>query len=825
MRVNQYLNKIFKIMKNYSLSFKVFAVMLCVFSFFIVNGQILNKEYLCKYQDILSFSDNKPPYGSKNLLEFNISETPVYLHPSAPIDLRVEDLLSRMTLEEKIGQMNMPCMYIYELGRTIEEKKEACKKFTEGVYEPGIGPGGGFFTLANEALQQGTFEQATYFNELQKIATEKTRLGIPLFQIEEGTHGLMCTDGTIFPEGLGLGSTWNMKLFEKIYSIVAEEARSTGIHALFTLCIEPNRDPRMGRNMEGYAECPFLCSSIAESIVKAVQGDDISRPDKAIAGLAHYPGQSEGLSGQERAAMDLSEREFRTTFLPPWIAGIKKAGALGVMATYPAINGLPAHASEKILTDILRNELGFKGLVLGEGHGISTIVLEHIVETQKEAGILTLNAGLDVGISYEDAFMHALAEAVKEEKVDIKVLDRAVSRILRIKFELGLFENPYVDPEHAVKVRHTPASQEVALQAARESIVLLKNEKNLLPLSKNIRSIAVIGPNANHERNQLGDYLPHVIPQKITTILEGIQQKVSSRTKITYVKGCDVMPGDYDEIQKAVKAARNSDIAVVVVGENERYAENSKGEDIGTNGEGRDIANLDLTGRQEELIKAVHATGTPVIVVLINGRPLSIRWTAENVPAILEAWIPGEKGGEAVAEVIFGDYNPGGKLPITIPRHSGQLPAYYNHPSRRQWSRNYVDMPSTPLYEFGYGLSYTTFEYSNLQFSKNKIGVAGYIEIEVDIKNTGKRAGSEVVQLYLNDVISSLTTPQKELRGFEKVFLEPEEIKTVKFIIGPEEMSFINTDMKPVVEPGVFEVMIGSSSADIRLKGSFEVVK
>jgi len=756
----------------------------------------------------------------------NKSVTPVYLDPNELVEKRVEDLLGRMTLAEKVGQMNMPCVYVGGLGKDIPAKTEGCRKFTEGKHVEGLGPGGGFFTLANNILHEGTHQQAEYFNELQKIAIEKTRLGIPLLQTEEGTHGLMCSGGTIFPEGLGIGSAWNMDLVKEIYTIAAKEARSVGIHQLFTLVVEPNRDPRLGRNEEGYSECPYLCSRIAESIVGAVQGDDISAEDKVIAGLCHYPGQSEPVSGMERGAMEISERKLREVFLPPWVAGIKKAGALGVMATYPTIDGVPAHSSYRVLTKILREELEFKGLVLGEGGGLSTIMRERTVETQKEAGINGLKAGVDVGISYEQAYMIPLIESVREGRVSMELIDRSVRRILRIKFLLGLFEKPYVDEEYAAEVSHTKEHQDAALRAAREGIVLLKNENNLLPLSKNnIKSIAVIGPNADNVRNQLGDYTSRAITQDIVTILDGIKSKVSPGTKVEYVKGCKVLLTDLNEIKKAAKAAKRADVAVVVVGENE-WSARDNGKRVGTNGEGWDVADLDLTGLQQDLIKAVYETGTPTIVVLINGRPLSIRWTAEHIPAIVEAWLPGEKGGHAVADILFGSCNPSGRLAITVPRHAGQLPVYYNYmPSKERTTkgRGYANMSAEPLYEFGYGLSYTKFEYSNLQISPQEIGVGSKVNVSVDVENVGKRAGKEVVQLYINDFISSISTPVKELKGFEKIALEPGEKKTAIFKLTPEDLTFLDYYLVPVVEPGRFDIMVGSSSQDIRLKGKFEV--
>ncbi len=749
---------------------------------------------------------------------------PLYRDAGLPVEQRVEDLLAKMTLEEKIGQINMPCVYVDELGKSVEEKTENCRKLAEGKFLEELGPIGGFFTLANTILLKGSNQQAEYFNELQKIAVEKTRLGIPLLQTEEGTHGLMCSGATVFPEGPAIGSTWNMNLVKDIYTAAAREARARGIHQLFTLVVEPNRDPRLGRNQEGYSEDPYFCSRMAETIVTSVQGDDLTAIDKTVAGLCHYPGQGQPMSGMERGAMEVTERKLRDVFLPPWVAGIKKSGALGVMATYPAFDGIPAHASEFLLTEVLRNELGFQGLVLCEGSGLTTIVYEHLAANQKEAGALAIKAGVDVGISFEQAYLTPLIENVNEGKVPIELIDRAVRRILYLKFRLGLFENPYVDVAHAEKVSYTNESQEIALSAAREGIVLLKNEDNLLPLQKNIRKIAVIGPNADHSKNQLGDYTSKVVLQDVITTLDGIKT-VAAGSDIKYILGCEVIGEKVNEIAKAVKIAKNADVAIVVLGENEWQAEN-KG---GTSGEGYDVASLDLTGLQEELLKAVYETGTPTILVLINGRPLSIRWAAENIPAIVEAWIPGEKGGLAIAEVLFGDYNPGGKLPVTVPRHSGQLPSFYNYmPSKQEWIDNhwgkaYVDMPATPLWEFGYGLSYTSYEYSNLKIAPGRLSPGGEIRISVDVRNTGKRKGNEIVQLYINDQVATLTRPVKELKGFDKISLEPSETKTVEFILKPENLAFYNRIMNFVAEPGRFKVMIGASSEDIRLTGEFEL--
>jgi len=496
------------------------------------------------------------------------------------------------------------------------------------------------------------------------------------------------------------------------------------------------------------------------------------------------------------------------------------------MATYPAIDGIPAHGSKELLTDLLRGELGFRGVVTGEGQGFASLIDERVAENQKEAGEMAIKAGIDISIWFEDGYLEPLVESVREGRVPIEMIDRSVRRILTMKYKLGLFDDPYVDPEHALRVINSREHRDLALQASREGIVLLKNENNLLPLKKDLRSIAVIGPNADHGKNQLGDYSPRP-SQEVITVLAGIKNKVSPGTSVKYVKGCNIWGNSLNEINKARNIAKNSDVAVVVIGESARY---SGQDEKGSDGEGNDIASLDLTGLQEELVRAVFETGTPTIVVLINGRPLSTRWIAENIPAVVEAWRCGEQGGNAVADVLFGDYNPSGKLPVTIPRHVGQLPVFYNcKPPRLKvmkneyWFKSYVDISPLPLYPFGHGLSYTRFEYTDLEINPAEIRPAGEVHISLNVRNTGKRKGEEVVQLYLDDVISSVVTPVIELKGFKKIALEPGEMKRIEFSLKPEDTSFLDKYLEPVVEPGVFEVMVGSSSRNILLRGKFIV--
>ena len=755
--------------------------------------------------------------SASTLLAQAAGQTPIYLDSKRPIEERLDDLIGRMTLKEKVGQLNLPCVYVEDLGRSIPAKMEACRKFTAGTYTRQIGPACGFFTLANEILHLGARQQAEYFNELQNIALTQTRLKIPVLEDEEGTHGAMFPGATIFPEGLAVGSSFDLDLVRAIYAAAAAEARAVGIHMLSTLVMEVDRDPRMGRNEEAYTEDPYLYMRIGEAIVRGTQGSDISAPDKVIAVLTDFPTQSEPASGLERGAIEVSDRSLRENFLPPWLGAITKAGGLGVMAGYPEIEDVPAHASVKWMNDVLRQELGFKGIVESEGGGFGTLLYENIVPTQKEAGLLALRAGVDLNITYEPAYMGPLVQSVEEGRVPMALVDRALRRVIEQKFRLGLFENPYVNVERAVQVVHSQAHQDLALRAGREGIVLLKNEKHLLPLSKDLKSVAVLGPNADDIMNQLGDYSPKSIPQHVTTIIEGIKAALSPQTKVTLARGCDVTGADKSGFAKAVQAAKAADVAIVVVGESQH--------DRHTDGEGHDVASLDLSGVQEDLIQAVFETGTPTVVVLINGRPLSTRWTAAHVPALVEAWEPGERGGQAVADVLFGAYNPSGRLAITVPRHSGQLPVYYNYkPSKAMWlERGYADMPATPLYPFGFGLSFTTFEYANLRVEPVEIHPGGQARVMLDVKNAGGRPGVETVQLYLHETYAPVSTPVKQLRGVQRLVLDPGETKTVTFLLTPEDLQLLDLDLRWRVVPGDFEIMAGRSSADIALRATLKV--
>jgi beta-glucosidase len=754
-------------------------------------------------------------------------DSPIYLDSKRPIEERVDDLLSRMTLKEKIGQLNLPCVYVKQLGLDIASKRLAAQRFAAGTYTQEIGPGAGFFTLANEVLHDGDARKnAEFFNDLQKIALTQTRLKIPLLEDEEGTHGAMYPGATIFPEGLAIGSSFDLDLVRSVYTATAAEARGVGINMLSTLVMELDRDPRMGRNEEGYTEDPYLDMRIGETITRATQGTDLTAPDKTVAVFTDFPTQSSPVSGLERGAIESSERSLRENDMWPW-KGVFAAGALGVMAGYPEVEDVPAHASEKWMTRVLRQEMGFQGVVESEGGGFQTLIDEHIVPTQKEAGALGLKAGVDLNITYEPAYMGPLVESVEEGRVPIALVDRAVRRVLELKFRLGLFETPYVDVDRAVRVVHSQADQDLALRAGREGIVLLKNEKNLLPLKKSLKSVAVIGPNAEDVMNQIGDYSPMVIPEHVVSILEGIKAAVGPGTTVTAAKGCKVLGDDKSGFAEAVRAAKNAEIAIVVVGENQRQTHEGLDRERPTDGEGHDVASLDLTGVQEDLIRAVSETGTPTVVVLINGRPLSTRWTAEHVPAIVEAWLPGERGGTAVADVLFGEYNPSGRLAVTVPRVSGQLPVYYNYkPTKTLWmNRGYPEMPATPLYPFGFGLSYTSYEYSNLRIEPAEIRPGGDVHVSVDVKNTGNRTGEETVQLYTHETYAPVSLPVKQLHGFARVPLGPGETKTVKLTLTPEDLELLDIDMQWRVVPGDFEIMVGKSSADVPLKGVLKVTQ
>jgi len=713
-------------------------------------------------------------------------ERPMYLDPKQPIDKRVEDLLGRMTLEEKVGQM---CQY-----SGFSEEREVLVK---------DGRVGSFLNVLG----------AENTNKVQRMAVEHSRLGIPLIFGLDVIHGY----STIFPIPLGSASCWDPDAVRKAVSIAAAEAASEGIHWTFAPMVDIARDPRWGRIAEGAGEDPYLGSAMARASVEGFQGQDLADPDTIVACPKHYVAYGGAEGGRDYNTVDISERVLREIYLPPFKAAIVDAGAGTVMSAFNDLSGVPASANRYILTSILRKEWGFDGFVVSDWNAIRELLSHGIAATPPEAAKEAVNAGVDMDME-GDVYQKNLVELVREGEVSEGTIDEAVRRILRIKFRLGLFERPYVDPERAGKVIQSRENLEAALELARRSIVLLKNEGDLLPLEKEMESVAVIGPLADDRDAPLGSWSCQGNPKDVVTLLDGIKSRVSPETTVRYAKGCEIEGASTEGFENAVRIAKESDVAIVVVGETREMS-----------GEAASRSSLDLPGVQEELVRAIYETGVPLVEVLMNGRPLSISWSAEHVPAILEAWFPGIQGGYAIAYVLFGDYNAGGKLPVTFPRTVGQVPIYYNHkntgrpPSAQRFTSKYLDIPSTPLFPFGHGLSYTRFEYSNLQINPKRAGPTGTVEIRAEVKNVGDRGGDEVVQLYLRDVVASVTRPVKDLKGFERITLAPGAKKTIVFTLTPEQLSFINRDMKRVVEPGIFEVMVGKSSGDIQLAGTFEV--
>ncbi|PTX18863.1 beta-glucosidase [Pontibacter mucosus] len=764
---------------------------------------------------------------------------PLYKNSKAPTEERVKDLLGRMTLEEKVGQLST--LLGWEMYQKQGKKVTYSPEYKKAVDERHIGML--WATLRADPWTKKTLTtglnptlaaQAT--NALQKYAVEQTRLGIPLLLAEECPHGHMAIGTTVFPTSIGQSSTWNPALIQRMAAAIAAEARAQGAHIGYGPVLDLAREPRWSRVEETYGEDPVLTSQMGMAMVKGFQGDNLRSGANVISTLKHFTAYGVPEGGHNGGGISTGNRELHQSYLPPFLAAVK-AGALSVMTAYNSIDGVPCSSNEYLLSDLLRDEWGFDGFTVSDLGSISGLVGSHrVAATPVEAAALAINAGLDADLSGYGYDKHLL-EAIKSRQVSMAILDRAVSRVLRLKFEMGLFENPYVDPKKAARVVRNEAHVQLARQVAQESIVLLKNEKQLLPLSKNLKSIAVIGPNADNRYNQLGDYTAPQPESNITTVLEGIKAKVSDQTKVTYVKGSAIRDTTSANIAEAVEAARKAEVAVVVLGGSSARDFKTEYQTTGAatvsapekvqelsdmeSGEGFDRATLDLLGKQLELLQEVVKTGTPVVVVLIKGRPLNLNWMAAHVPAILDAWYPGQEGGHAVADVLFGDYNPAGRLPISVPKHVGQLPVYYN--AKRPAKHDYVEMDAQPLYSFGYGLSYTTFEYSDLEV--NPIENRGDVEVKVlfQVKNTGSRDGDEVVQLYLRDRVSSIVTPDRQLKKFQRVHLKAGEQKAVELVLHAEDLMLLNTKMQWVVEPGDFDILVGASSDDIRLESSFKI--
>jgi len=758
---------------------------------------------------------------------------PLYKRTGAPAALRVKDLLARMTLEEKASQML--CIWQEKAQKLVDAKGKFDPAKARAAFKKGLGlgqvarPSDAGASPGEPWKGQTARGMAELTNAIQTFFLEHSRLGIPVVFHEECLHGHAARDATSFPQPIGLGATFNPALVEQLFTMTACEARARGTHQALTPVVDVARDPRWGRVEETYGEDPYLSTRLGIAAVLGFQGDATFKDKKRVmATLKHFAAHGQPESGQNCAPANVSERVLRETFLRPFRDVIREAGAVSVMASYNEIDGVPSHANKWLLRDVLRKEWGFRGFVVSDYYAIWELGYRpdthghFVAKDKREACRLAVEAGVNIELPEPDCYSH-LVELVRKGVLKEKQLDDLVAPMLHWKFQMGLFDDPYVDPDEADRVVGCEAHRELAAQAARETITLLKNENNLAPLDPSkLKTIAVIGPNAN--RILLGGYSG--LPKHHVTVLDGIKAKVGDRVKVLYSEGCKITLGgswqqdeviasdpaeDRKQIAEAVKVAKQADLIVLAIGGNEQTSREAWGlKHMG------DRTSLDLVGRQDELVDAMVATGKPVIVFLFNGRPLSINNVAKKVPVIFECWYLGQECGRAVADVLFGDVNPGGKLPISIPRSVGHLPVFYNYkPSAR---RGYFWDEVSPLFPFGFGLSYTTFKLENVRLAKKRIARDGSTRVLVDVTNTGKRAGSEVVQIYIRDCVSSVTRPIKELKGFHKVWIEPGETKTVRLDVTSESLAFYDVNMKYVVEPGEFEIVVGNSSCDADLQ-------
>jgi len=745
-----------------------------------------------------------------------------YRDANLPVADRVADLLARMTLEEKAAQMM--CVWQMKADTLVDAQgnfdlEKARRSFAHGN---GIGQVG---RPSDAGGGKGARGQAELTNAIQRFFVEESRLGIPVLFHEECLHGQAAPEGTSFSQPIGLASTFNPELVEAMYTMTAEEARSRGTHHALTPVVDVARDPRWGRVEETFGEDPHLVSRMGMAAVRGFQGArDFKSKKRVLATMKHFAAHGQPESGMNCAPVNVSMRLLRETFLQPFKDAIQKAGAVSVMASYNEIDGVPSHANRWLLHDVLRDEWGFDGFVVSDYYAIWELSDRpdthghHVAADKREACVLAVRAGVNIEFPEPDCYLH-LTDLVRDGTLDERELDALVAPMLRWKFEMGLFDDPYVEPDHAERIVGCDANRALALQAARETITLLKNDGPVLPLALDkLATIAVIGPNAH--RSLLGGYSGR--PKHDVTVLDGIRARIGDRANVVYSEGCKitrpgtwnddaVFPSDPDEdrrqIAEAVQVAKRADVIVLAIGGNEQTSREAWNlRHMG------DRTSLELIGRQNELVDAMAALGKPIVALLFNGRPLAISHLAERVPAILECWYLGQETGTAVADVLFGDHTPGGKLPITIPRSAGHLPAFYNHkPSAR---RGYLFDDVSPLYPFGFGLSYTTFAVSNVRLERASIRRDGSTSVRADVTNTGARAGTEVVQVYIRDRVSSVTRPLKELRGFQKVTLAPRETTTVEVSITPESLAFYDVNMRYVVEPGEFSIMVGTSSRD-----------
>ena len=731
-----------------------------------------------------------------------------------------------MTLEEKAAQMI--CVW----QRKAETLTDAEGNFDRGKAVAAFGHGHGIGQVgrpSDAGKGKGPRATAELTNAIQKFFVENSRLGIPVVFHEECLHGHAAIDSTNFSQPIGLAATFDPDLAEQLFGMTAREARARGAHLALTPVLDVARDPRWGRVEETYGEDPYLVSRMGVAAVRGFQGDRSFRDkSRVMATLKHFAAHGQPESGTNCAPANAGERVLRETFLYPFEVAVKEAGAIGVMASYNEIDGVPSHASRWLLRHVLRGEWGFEGFVVSDYYAIAELhyrpeVRGHAVaRDRKEACALAVAAGVNIELPEPDCYLH-LPDLVRGKILKESQLDELIAPMLLWKFRMGLFDDPYVDPEEAERIVGCEAHRELALQAARETITLLKNEGALAPLDPGVlKSVAVIGPNAH--RVLLGGYSS--IPKHNVTVLEGIQAKLGNRARVLYSEGCKitiggswnedvVTPSDPEEdrrqIAEAVEVAKQADVVVLALGGNEQTSREAWSfEHLG------DRASLNLIGRQDELVEAVAATGKPVVALLFNGRPLAVEALQRQVPVIFECWYLGQETGRAVADVLFGDFNPGGKLPITFPRSAGHLPAFYNYkPTAR---RGYLFDDISPLYPFGCGLSYTSFEIRDVRLAKKSIRPDETTHVRARITNTGGRAGGEVVQMYIRDRFSSVTRPLKELKGFRRVFLEPGETAFVKFAIGPEQLAFYDVRIERVVEAGEFEIMVGNSSRDTDLQ-------
>jgi beta-xylosidase len=734
---------------------------------------------------------------------------------------RVADLLARMTRDEKIAQLGSAWPAQLSDGVTFD-KARAIKVLSEGM--------GQITRISGSTLLRAT-EAAQLANDIQHFLIEETRLGIPAILHEESLHGLTALGSVVHPQAIGLAAMWEPHRVEAMASFIGVAARARGQHLVLSPVFDLARDPRWGRTEETYGEDPYLVMALGVAYTRGVQAHGVLACGKHF--VAH--GLSEG--GMNRAPVHLGARELREQYMLPFEAAVRQEHLGTMMHAYHEIDGVPCMASHELLTKILRDEWGFEGIVVADYDGINELIVSHrVTDDPAVAASMTLRAGLDQELPRTLAYGEPLKRALETGLVDEATLDLAVGRVLRVKFELGIFDAPYVDP--AAAAVDLSVERSFALDSARRSIVLLAND-GTLPLASDLARVAVIGPSADDARNQLGDYAhqlhidtllrnrgnlssktpvaeslqPSRASDEMRTVLAELAERLAG-AEVVHARGSGLLDGSDAEVADAVSVARDADIAVVVLGERSGLTDDA------ISGETRDRLDLGLPGRQQELLEAVVATGTPVVLVLISGRPLAIPWAAEHCAAILHAWVPGEFGARAIVDVLTGVTNPGGKLPISVPRHVGQVPVYYSHRptgGHSNWNVEYVDGSNLPLWPFGFGLSYSRFELSDLSVTPDTMAADGAAIISVAVANIGERAGDEVVQLYVRDVQASLTRPVKELRGFVRVSLEPGERRTVTFTLAAEQLAFVDVPGRWIVEPGVFQLMVGSASDDLPL--------